>query len=153
MSVKIQLESFDLNQILFEMKKDNAAIGAAVSFLGFVRELSQLNHSEQLISLHLEHYPGMTEKSLLEIENKAREKWHLEEVFIVHRVGELKLHDPIVGVIVLSAHRKDAFDACAFIMDYLKTEAPFWKKETTKENSKWVEAKESDNHMRLRWNN
>ena len=74
------------------------------------------------------------------------------DVFIVHRVGELKLHDPIVGVIVLSAHRKDAFDACAFIMDYLKTEAPFWKKEITKENARWVEAQESDDEMRLRWN-
>jgi molybdopterin synthase catalytic subunit len=95
----------------------------------------------------------MTEKSLLEIENKAREKWNIEDVFIVHRVGELKLHDPIVGVLVLSAHRKDAFEACAFIMDYLKTEAPFWKKETTKNNSKWVEAKESDDRMRLRWKN
>jgi molybdopterin synthase catalytic subunit len=153
MSVKVQSESFDLNHILLEMKKDNAAIGAAVSFIGFVRELIKGHQSEQLTSLYLEHYPGMTEKSLFEIENKAREKWHLEDVFIVHRVGELKLHDPIVGVIVLSAHRKDAFDACAFIMDYLKTEAPFWKKEITKENSRWVEAKQSDDHMRLRWNN
>jgi molybdopterin synthase catalytic subunit len=94
----------------------------------------------------------MTEKSLLEIENKARETWNLEDVFIVHRVGELKLHDPIVGLIVLSAHRKDAFEACAFMMDYIKTEVPFWKKESTKEGSRWVEAKESDNEMKFRWN-
>jgi molybdopterin synthase catalytic subunit len=153
MAVKVQSESFDLNHILCEMKKDNTAVGAAVSFIGFVRDLSMVNQAEQLISLHLEYYPGMTEKSLLEIENKAREKWNIEDVFIVHRVGELKLHDPIVGVLVLSAHRKDAFEACAFIMDYLKTEAPFWKKETTKNNSKWVEAKESDDRMRLRWKN
>ena len=152
MSVKVQSESFDLTQILLEMKKNNAAIGAAVSFIGFVREVAKVYQSEQLTSLYLEHYPDMTEKSLLEIENKARGKWHLEDVFIVHRVGELKLHDPIVGVIVLSAHRKDAFDACAFIMDYLKTEAPFWKKEITKENARWVEAQESDDEMRLRWN-
>jgi molybdopterin synthase catalytic subunit len=153
MTVKIQFESFDLNYILYEMKKDNTLVGAAVSFIGFVRDLSMINQAEQLISLYLEHYPGMTEKSLLEIENKAREKWNIEDVFIVHRVGELKLHDPIVGVLVLSAHRKDAFEACAFIMDYLKTEAPFWKKETTKKNSKWVKAKESDDLMKLRWNN
>jgi len=153
MAVKIQFESFDLNHILYEMKKDNTLVGAAVSFTGFVRDLSMINQAEQLISLYLEHYPGMTEKSLLEIENKAREKWNIEDVFIVHRVGELKLHDPIVGVLVLSAHRKDAFEACAFIMDYLKTEAPFWKKETTKKHSKWVEAKESDDFMKLRWNN
>ena len=153
MSVKVQFESFDLNYILFEMKKVNTAVGAAVSFVGFVREHSRINQSEQLTSLYLEHYPGMTEKSLLEIESKAREKWDLEDVFIVHRVGELKLHDQIVGVIVLSAHRKNAFEACAFIMDYLKTEAPFWKKETTTKSSTWVEAKESDDHMRLHWNN
>lgn len=153
MSVKVQFENFDLNHILFEMKKNNAAIGAAVSFIGFVRDFSKSHQPEQLTSLYLEHYPGMTEKSLLEIENKAREKWDLEDVSIVHRIGELKLHDPIVGVIVLSTHRKDAFEACAFIMDYLKTEAPFWKKEITKENSRWVEAKESDDHMKLRWKN
>jgi molybdopterin synthase catalytic subunit len=95
----------------------------------------------------------MTEKSLLDIENKARRKWHLEDVYIVHRIGELKLHDPIVGIVVLSIHRKDAFDACAYIMDYLKTEAPFWKKEITNQNSRWVAAKESDDLMRIRWNN
>ena len=132
MSVKVQFESFDLNHILLEMKKDNAAIGAAVSFIGFVRELIKVHPSEQLTSLYLEHYPGMTEKSLFEIENKAREKWHLEDVFIVHRVGELKLHDPIVGVIVLSTHRKDAFDACAFIIDYLKQKHLFGKKKSQK---------------------
>ena len=152
MAVKIQFESFDLNHILYEMKKDNATVGAAVSFIGFVRDLPRSHQPEQLISLYLEHYPGMTEKSLLKIEAKAREKWNLEDVFIVHRVGELKLHDPIVGLIVLSAHRKDAFEACAFMMDYIKTEAPFWKKESTKDRSRWVESKESDNKMKLRWN-
>jgi len=152
MAVRVQFESFDLNHILFEMKKDNASVGAAVSFIGFVRDFPRSYQSEQLISLYLEHYPGMTEKSLLKIEAKAREKWNLEDVFIVHRVGELKLHDPIVGLIVLSAHRKDAFEACAFMMDYIKTEAPFWKKESTKDRSRWVESKESDNEMKLRWN-
>jgi molybdopterin synthase catalytic subunit len=152
MAARVQLESFDLNHILYEMKKNNASVGAAVSFIGFVRDLPGSHQSEHLTSLYLEHYPGMTEKSLFEIENKAREKWNLEDVFIVHRVGELKLHDPIVGLIVLSAHRKDAFEACAFMMDHIKTEVPFWKKESTKEGSRWVEAKESDNEMKFRWN-
>jgi len=153
MSIKVQSESFDLNHILLEMKKDNAAIGAAVSFTGFVRELIKVPQSEQLTSLYLEHYPGMTEKSLSGIVEQAVARWSIADALIVHRVGKLKPLDQIVLVLVASAHRKDAFAACEFMMDLLKTEAPFWKKEITKENSRWVEAKESDDHMRLRWNN
>ena len=124
--IRVQESDFDVSTEIAALRKGDPRVGAVVTFLGTVRDL---NDGSQVKEMTLEHYPGMTEKSLFEIENKARKKWHLEDVFIVHRVGELKLHDPIVGVIVLSTHRKDAFDACAFIMDYLKTEAPFWKKE------------------------
>lgn len=151
MTVVVQTESFDLNNTLYQMKRNNSSIGAAVSFIGFVRDVVSKNETEELTSLFLEHYPGMTEKSLLAIENMARERWDLEDVFIVHRIGRLNLNDPIVGVIVLSKHRKNAFESCAFIMDYLKTEAPFWKKETTNQQSYWVDMIESDSIMKLKW--
>jgi molybdopterin synthase catalytic subunit len=99
----------------------------------------------------LEHYPGMTEKALGAIVEQARSRWRVIDMLVVHRIGELKPTDPIVLVIVTSAHRGDAFAACEFVMDYLKTDAPFWKKETTPDGERWVEARESDDSARERW--
>lgn len=127
--------------------------GAIVSFIGLVREFSKegLNDGDAVNTLTLEHYPGMTEKALQAIENEAKKRWDILDSLIVHRVGTLKSQDQIVLVMVSSAHRGDAFQACEFMMDYLKTQAPFWKKEATGQGAHWVEAKESDDEAMLRW--
>ncbi|BBU05628.1 MULTISPECIES: molybdopterin synthase catalytic subunit MoaE [Aeromonas] len=123
--------------------------GAIVTFVGKVRDFNQ---GEEVKGLALEHYPGMTEKALADIVQEARRRWPLQECTLIHRIGELWLGDQIVLVAVSSAHRDAAFDACHFIMDFLKTRAPFWKKELTAEGEqRWVEAKESDNAAAARW--
>lgn len=123
--------------------------GAIVTFVGKVRDFNQ---GEQVLGLALEHYPGMTEKALADIVIQARARWPLQECTLIHRIGELLLGDQIVLVAVSSAHRDAAFEACHFIMDFLKTRAPFWKKELTAEGiQRWVEAKESDNAAAARW--
>ena len=123
--------------------------GAIVTFVGKVRDFNQ---GEEVKGLALEHYPGMTEKALADIVAQARGRWPLQECTLIHRIGELRLGDQIVLVGVSSAHRDAAFDACHFIMDFLKTRAPFWKKELTAEGvERWVEAKESDNDAASRW--
>jgi molybdopterin synthase catalytic subunit len=123
--------------------------GAIVTFVGKVRDFNQ---GEEVKGLALEHYPGMTEKALADIVAQARGRWPLQECTLIHRIGELRLGDQIVLVGVSSAHRDAAFDACHFIMDFLKTRAPFWKKELTAEGvQRWVEAKESDNDAASRW--
>lgn len=123
--------------------------GAIVTFVGKVRDFNQ---GEQVLGLALEHYPGMTEKALADIVAQARTRWPLQECTLIHRIGELLLGDQIVLVAVSSAHRDAAFEACHFIMDFLKTRAPFWKKELTAEGiQRWVEAKESDNAAAARW--
>ncbi|MCS3455503.1 molybdopterin synthase catalytic subunit [Aeromonas sp. BIGb0405] len=123
--------------------------GAIVTFVGKVRDFNQ---GEQVLGLALEHYPGMTEKALADIVIQARTRWPLQECTLIHRIGELLLGDQIVLVAVSSAHRDAAFDACHFIMDFLKTRAPFWKKELTAEGiQRWVEAKQSDNAAASRW--
>ena len=123
-------------------------IGALVSFIGQVRDM---NDGDAVSTLTLEHYPEMTEKALAKIEAEAKSRWDLIDSLIIHRVGALQAQDQIVLVLVASAHRGDAFSACEFMMDYLKTSAPFWKKEATSEGERWVEAKTSDETAKARW--
>ena len=143
----VQTEDFDLASEVELIKSTNSSIGAVVSFIGTVRDLT----SESLISLTLEHYPGMTEKSLRSIADKARKKWEIESVTIIHRVGTLGIGDQIVLVITSSKHRQAAFDSCNYIMDFLKTDAPFWKKEVSDKEEKWVGKRESDEEQKKRW--
>jgi molybdopterin synthase catalytic subunit len=148
MAVRVQTEDFDVGAEVKAMRLSNPNIGAVVSFVGQVRDL---NDGDNVASMNLEHYPGMTEKSLESIVEQAKNRWAIEDALIVHRVGELKPLDQIVLVLVASAHRKDAFTACEFMMDYLKTEAPFWKKEQTSSGARWVEAKDFDDQAKSRW--
>jgi len=143
----VQTEDFDLASEVELIKSTNSCIGAVVSFIGTVRDLT----SESLVSLTLEHYPGMTEKSLISIAEKARKKWEIESVTIIHRVGTLGIGDQIVLVITSSKHRQAAFDSCNYIMDFLKTDAPFWKKEVSDKEEKWVGKRESDEEQKKRW--
>jgi molybdopterin synthase catalytic subunit len=149
MSVHVQEDLFDLQSTIRQLKKIHNS-GASVTFEGYVRDFDLGN--EKLDLLELEHYPGMTEKALLDIESRAINRWHLDDVYIVHRYGKLKVGEPIVGVIVFAKHRKEAFDACHFIIDFLKTDAPFWKKEITNQQSYWVDAKKIDNEEKSKWN-
>ena len=148
MAVRVQTEDFDVGVEVNAMRLSNPNIGALVSFVGQVRDL---NDGDNVAFMTLEHYPGMTEKSLESIVEQAKNRWAIEDALVVHRVGELKPLDQIVLVLVASAHRKDAFAACEFMMDYLKTEAPFWKKEQTPSGERWVEAKDSDDQAKSRW--
>ena len=143
----VQTEDFDLASEVELIKSTNSSIGALVSFIGTVRDLT----SESLVSLTLEHYPGMTEKSLRSIAKKARKKWEIESVTIIHRVGTLGIGDQIVLVITSSKHRQAAFDSCNYIMDFLKTDATFWKKEASDKEEKWVGKRESDEEQKKRW--
>lgn len=122
--------------------------GAVVTFIGKVRDM---NLGDNVVGLLLEHYPGMTEKSLKDICDQAGDRWPLQKVDVIHRVGDLDIGDQIVFVGVTSAHRGAAFEACEYIMDYLKTKAPFWKKERTTEETRWVESRESDANAAKRW--
>ncbi|MEL0029593.1 MAG: molybdopterin synthase catalytic subunit MoaE, partial [Betaproteobacteria bacterium] len=126
----------------------NPKIGAVASFVGVVRDL---NDGDSVSTLTLEHYPGMTEKSLEAIVQQAKERWDIYDALIVHRVGTMRPLDQIVLVIVTSAHRGESFEACEFLMDYLKTRAPFWKKEVTPEGERWVDARSSDDVAAKRW--
>lgn len=148
MSVRVQTEDFDAGLELNKLRLANPSIGALVSFVGQVRDM---NENETIHTLTLEHYPEMTEKSLASIENEAKMRWNIIDSLIIHRVGTLKPLDQIVLVAVTSAHRGEAFKACEFIMDFLKTSAPFWKKEATNQGERWVDAKLSDNAAKIRW--
>ena len=148
MSIRVQVETFDAGAELNALHAANLGIGAVVSFVGYVRDF---NDGQAVAGMLLEHYPGMTEKALAKIEAEARERWPLLTVEIIHRVGALEPGEPIVFVGTSSAHRQAAFDACAFIMDYLKTRAPFWKKEQTPEGERWVEGRCSDQQAAQRW--
>lgn len=148
MSVKVQTTDFDVGAEIVAMRLSSSHIGALVSFVGQVRDL---NDGDSISSMFLEHYPGMTEKALSEIIAQAKTRWSIVDATIIHRVGELKPQDQIVLVLVASAHRQDAFSACEFMMDQLKTNAPFWKKEQTQNGFRWVEAKASDEAARQRW--
>lgn len=145
--IVIQTKDFDLTTEVELIKSAHPSTGAVVSFIGTVRDLA----SESLISLKIEHYPGMTEKSLTSIAQTAREKWALESITIIHRVGTLSIGDQIVLVITSSKHRQEAFDSCNYIMDYLKTDAPFWKKEASDKEEKWVINRSSDEKQKNRW--
>ena len=147
--IVVQTEDFDLTKEVELIKSTNSNLGAVVSFIGTVRDLEV----ESLVSLTLEHYPGMTEKSLSTIADKARKKWELESITIIHRVGTLSVGDQIVLVITSSKHRQEAFDSCNFIMDYLKTDAPFWKKEISDKQEKWVGKRDHDEKQKKRWKN
>ncbi|WP_415905819.1 molybdopterin synthase catalytic subunit MoaE [Neptuniibacter sp. QD48_55] len=140
--VIVATDNFDIGALSESVRADDATSGAIVTFTGIVRELEIADN--QLDALFLEHYPGMTEKALEKIATQARERWELGNIVIYHRVGHLDLNENIVFVGVGSAHRVNAFEAAQFIMDYLKKDAPFWKKEISNEGEHWVEQKESD---------
>ena len=145
--IRVQTEDFNSSDILKELSSGRHDVGAIVSFTGLVRDLPQGG----LRTLTLEHYPAMTEKAITAIVEAATKRWSLQDVAVIHRVGELKPSDQIVLVVTLSVHRKDAFEACEYIMDYLKTRAPFWKKEQTAESDQWVEARAVDDDALKRW--
>ena len=146
--VRVQAGDFDLGQEVARLRAGDARIGAVVSFVGTVRDL---NDGAQVAAMELEHYPGMTEKSLEDIAAQARARWPLYGTLVIHRVGPLLPLDQIVLVACSAAHRGDAFAACEFIMDYLKTDAPFWKKEQTPDGARWVDARVSDDQARAKW--
>ena len=148
MSIRIQTADFDLSTELLELRRSNPKIGAVVSFVGAVRDI---NDGSVVAQMELEHYPGMTEKSLTAIVEQAQARWDIVDALVIHRVGPLQPLDQIVLVAVASAHRGEAFAACEFIIDYLKTEAPFWKKEQTPEGTRWVDARDSDDAALTKW--
>lgn len=146
MSVSVQTEDFDLASETAALTRGRSDCGAVASFVGLVR-----GASDGVSAMTLEHYPGMTERALAQIEAQAIERWQLASVRIIHRVGRLLPGEQIVFVGVASSHRGEAFAACEFIMDYLKTRAPFWKKEETPTGARWVDARESDDNAATRW--
>lgn len=146
--ISVREEDFVVQEEYDQLCQYPGESGAVVCFSGLVRELGV---TDQTIAMEIEHYPGMTEKSLKAIIGQARQRWPLSQVRMIHRVGRLKTGDQIVFVGVSSQHRDAAFDACRFLMDYLKTEAPFWKKEITAEGDIWVEANEKDTTAREKW--
>ena len=148
MPVRVQTKDFDVGAEIAALRRDNPKVGAVASFVGVVRDL---NDGDSVGRMTLEHYPGMTEKAIEAIVAEARSRWDIIDVTVVHRVGELKPTDQIVLVVVASGHRGAAFAACEFIMDYLKTRAPFWKKEETSGGARWVEARASDDDAAERW--
>ncbi len=148
MKISVQNEAFDLSEEVAALYRSNPKVGAVASFLGLVRDS---NAGQGVSAMTLEHYPGMTDKALARIVEDARARWEILDVCVIHRVGPLSPTDPIVLVAVASSHRGEAFAACEFIMDFLTTRAPFWKKEATPEGEKWVDARESDEHAAARW--
>ena len=149
MPIRVQTDDFDIQAEIEALRQDRRDIGAIVTFTGTVRDMAK---GEPITSMELEHYPGMTEKQLSEIEQQAHQRWPLLGSTIIHRYGKLEPGDNIVLVITLSSHRQAAFEAAEFLMDFLKSKAPFWKKETpVKGKANWVDAKESDTDALTRW--
>ena len=148
MNISIQEADFDLAAELDALRRQNAETGALVSFTGLVRDFSD---GEEIESIFLEHYPGMCEKALGKIVAEAKQRWQLLGVRVIHRIGELGPAEQIVLVATASPHRADAFAACEFIIDYLKTAAPFWKRERTAHGTHWLETKSSDEQRMQRW--
>ncbi|WP_339780300.1 molybdenum cofactor biosynthesis protein MoaE [uncultured Thalassospira sp.] len=146
--IRVQQHDFDPGAELAALTDGRTDIGAAVSFVGLVRDIAG---SEKVSAMTLEHYPGMTERQLEKIADDAMQRWPLDGVRIIHRFGRLLAGDRIVLVITLSAHRRAAFEACDFIMDFLKSRAPFWKREETGHGEKWVAAKQGDEDDLARW--
>jgi molybdopterin synthase catalytic subunit len=148
MAVRVQTQDFDVGAEIAAFRGANPGIGAIASFIGLVRDV---NEGDAVAGMLLEHYPGMTEKALEGIVAEAKRRWDIIDALVIHRVGELKPLDQIVLVVVTGAHRGAAFAACEFIMDYLKTRAPFWKKERTPQGMRWVEARAADDEAAERW--
>ena len=148
MPVRVQQDDFDAGVEIRRLAAGNTNIGAIASFIGLVRDVSE---GAAVVEMTLEHYPGMTEKALEEIVGQAKSRWNICDALVIHRYGTLRPADQIVLVVVTGVHRGDAFAACEFIMDFLKTQAPFWKKEQTGERARWVAAKESDDAAARRW--
>jgi molybdopterin synthase catalytic subunit len=148
MGVRVQTEDFDVGAEIAALRAGDARVGAVASFVGTVREV---NDAARVSTMTLEHYPGMTEKALEAIVAEARERFDILDTLVIHRVGALRPTDQIVLVAVTSGHRGDAFDACRFVMDYLKTRAPFWKKEVTAAGARWVDARASDEAAASQW--
>jgi molybdopterin synthase catalytic subunit len=146
--VRVQEDDFDVGAEIAALTAGDARAGAVASFVGLVRDV---NDGSGVSEMELEHYPGMTEKALAEIVAEARGRWDIYATTVIHRVGKLQPTDRIVLVAVSSAHRGEAFASCEFIMDYLKTRAPFWKREVTPEGARWVDARESDDLSAGRW--
>ena len=148
MGVRVQFDDFDAGREVDALRARDPRVGAVATFIGTVRDV---NDDASVATMTLEHYPGMTEKSLEAIVAEARTRFDILDALVIHRVGELSPADQIVLVAVTSAHRGDAFDACRFIMDYLKTRAPFWKKEATADGARWVDARASDDDAAAQW--
>jgi molybdopterin synthase catalytic subunit len=148
MAVRVQREDFDIGVEIAAFRRADPGIGAVASFIGLVRDV---NDGDTVAGMTLEHYPGMTEKALAGIIVEAKRRWDIIDALVIHRIGEFKPLDQIVLVVVTGAHRGAAFAACEFIMDYLKTQAPFWKKEQTAQGARWVEARASDDQAAERW--
>ena len=148
MTVRVQASDFDVSRELAALRAGDRRVGAVAVFIGTVRDI---NDEATIAALTLEHYPGMTEKALAAIVDEAKARWDILDALVIHRVGELAPADQIVLVAVTSAHRGEAFAACEFIMDYLKTRAPFWKKEATPDGVRWVDARASDDDAAARW--
>jgi len=148
MPVRVQTGDFDVAREIAALRAGDPRVGAVAAFIGLVRDI---NDAAAVTTLTLEHYPGMTEKALARIVDEAKSRWSVYDALVVHRVGELRPTDQIVLVVVTGAHRGEAFAACEFIMDYLKTRAPFWKKEQTPAGERWVEARASDDDAAARW--
>ena len=148
MTIRVQTGNFDIAAEVLKLRRGNPKIGAVACFIGLVRDI---NENATVVEMTLEHYPAMTGKALSSIVEEAKQRWDIIDILIVHRVGTLKPMDQIVLVVVASAHRGAAFAACEFIVDYLKTKAPFWKKEQTEKGARWVEARDSDDDASQRW--
>ena len=148
MTVRIQAADFDLSTEVAQLRAGHPQVGAVVSFVGTVRDM---NDGAAVSEMALEHYPGMTEKSILAIIDKAKARWPIIDALVIHRIGPLAPLAQIVLVAVTAAHRGEAFSACEFIMDYLKTEAPFWKKEQTPNGARWVDARVTDDAALNKW--
>ena len=147
-AVRIQEAPFDSGALIEEVHRANPKVGAVATFVGLVRDV---NEGSDVSEMTLEHYPGMTERAIERICREAAGRWDVLDARVVHRVGRLRPTDPIVIVVVASGHRRDAFEACEFIMDFLKTRAPLWKKERTGGDERWVEARASDDEAAARW--
>ena len=148
MPVRVQIGDFDLSEEVRALRAGRPEVGAVVTFVGTVRDM---NEGASVAELELEHYPGMTEKALEDIVARAKARWNLADALVIHRIGPMQPQEQIVLVVTLCAHRGEAFAACEFIMDYLKSDAPFWKKEQTPDGARWVDARSSDEAALRRW--
>jgi molybdopterin synthase catalytic subunit len=148
MPIRVQTEDFDLSTEIARLRAGQPQVGAVASFIGTVRDI---NDGAGVSEMELEHYPGMTEKALEDIVAQAKSRWNIIDALVIHRVGPLKPLDQIVLVAVTSSHRGESFAACEFIMDFLKTQAPFWKKEQTPNGARWVDARVTDDKALAKW--